>query len=174
LQACLEKVQTVVIYPGNTSPDSPIKEDDKDTWKYEETWSSGSNILGLIVSALAFGVAIAVVGKEGEPGNITISKFIYTGIFVSRMMFNMSLRLFFSFNIFPIGYCNYNEGNSMDHHIGTSGCSFPRCRTNARNERYGTNIQKPRVVFYDCPCGTAYSWRNRLASYLWYPATKHI
>ena len=52
LQATLEKVQTVLKYPGPTAENATIREDDKTTWKFEEKWSSGSNILGLIVAAL--------------------------------------------------------------------------------------------------------------------------
>jgi hypothetical protein len=51
-QATLEKVQTVIKYPGPTPENSTIREDDKNTWKFEEKWSSGSNILGLIVASL--------------------------------------------------------------------------------------------------------------------------
>ena len=52
IQACLEKVQTVIKYPGTTPVNSTIQEEDKDTWKFEENWSRGSNILGLIVASL--------------------------------------------------------------------------------------------------------------------------
>ena len=48
----MEKVQTVLKYPGPTSENATIREDDKTTWKFEEKWSSGSNILGLIVASL--------------------------------------------------------------------------------------------------------------------------
>ena len=52
IQACLEKVQTVLKYPGPTAENATIQEYDKNTWKFEERWSSGSNILGLIVASL--------------------------------------------------------------------------------------------------------------------------
>ena len=52
IQATLEKVQTVIKYPGPTPSNSTIQEDDKDTWQFSENWSRGSNILGLIVAAL--------------------------------------------------------------------------------------------------------------------------
>jgi malate synthase len=37
---------------GFRADTATIREDDKTTWKFEEKWSSGSNILGLIVAAL--------------------------------------------------------------------------------------------------------------------------
>ena len=42
-----------MIYPTN-----------KDTWRFEDKWSSSTNILGLFVFAVITGVAIAVWGRR--------------------------------------------------------------------------------------------------------------
>jgi Na+/H+-dicarboxylate symporter len=51
-QAMLEKSQTVLIYPGKTDLNDSVLEDDKLTWTFEEKWTSGTNILGLIIVSM--------------------------------------------------------------------------------------------------------------------------
>ena len=71
LQATLQQYKTVIIYPGEnitTDPDSGLTIDPEDqySWQFKEEWTSGTNLLGLIVFSLVTGVAIASVGETGE------------------------------------------------------------------------------------------------------------
>ena len=66
--ATFEKVKTEIIYPvPNPNPNSTIQEDDKNSWDFKFVMGGGSNILGLIVASLVFGIAIASVGEKAQP-----------------------------------------------------------------------------------------------------------
>jgi len=52
VQACIEKVETVLRYPGPTSGNATILENDKSTWRFEEKWTSGTNVIGLTLASL--------------------------------------------------------------------------------------------------------------------------
>jgi len=52
VQACLEKVQTVIKYPGPTLENATIREDDKLTWKFEEKWAPGVNFTNIFYELL--------------------------------------------------------------------------------------------------------------------------
>ncbi len=52
VQACLEKVQTVIKYPGQTLENATIREDDKLTWKFEEKWAPSVNFTNIFYQQL--------------------------------------------------------------------------------------------------------------------------
>jgi len=60
IQAATKQASTELIYPNN---DSWVKRD----WEFQTVMKDNTNILGLVVFSLVFGVAIASVGDEGEP-----------------------------------------------------------------------------------------------------------
>lgn len=67
IQAATEQVKTELIYPGATGPNDSIQEGDKHTWNFQTMWAPNTNILGLVVFSLVFGIAIACVGEQAQP-----------------------------------------------------------------------------------------------------------
>jgi len=59
IQACTKQVTTDLMYPNNDTID-------KRDWDFKTSMKDNTNILGLVVFSLVFGVAIAAVGEEGE------------------------------------------------------------------------------------------------------------
>jgi len=60
IQACTKQVTTDLIYPNNETWD-------KRDWNFKTSMKDNTNILGLVVFSLVFGVAIAAVGEDGKP-----------------------------------------------------------------------------------------------------------
>jgi len=72
VQATLQQYKTVLVYPGDISREDPrsgsmLDPTDPTTWELSSSWSSSTNILGLVVFSLATGIAIALSGEEGKP-----------------------------------------------------------------------------------------------------------
>lgn len=59
VEACTKQMYTELIYPGNDTWD-------KRDWNFSTNMKDNTNILGLVVFSLVFGVAIASVGEEGQ------------------------------------------------------------------------------------------------------------
>jgi len=60
IEASTKQVTTDLIYPNNETWD-------KRDWNFKTSMKDNTNILGLVVFSLVFGVAIAAVGEEGKP-----------------------------------------------------------------------------------------------------------
>ena len=63
VQACLEKVQTVIKYPGATLENATIREDDKLTWKFEEKLAPGRKLKHYFVDFRASKKLLSLSGK---------------------------------------------------------------------------------------------------------------
>jgi len=64
IQACTKQVTTDLMYlPTYTINNETL---DKRDWAFKTSMKDNTNILGLVVFSLVFGVAIAAVGEEGE------------------------------------------------------------------------------------------------------------
>jgi Na+/H+-dicarboxylate symporter len=97
IQACTMQMKTELVYPG--SDEIP-----KNDWPFKTTMASNTNILGLVVFSLAFGIAIASVGKEAEP----ILKFFAS--FVAIMMKITGWII----NLAPVGVCFLVAGQILE------------------------------------------------------------
>jgi len=60
IEASTKQVTTDLIYPNNETWD-------KRDWNFKTSMKDNTNILGLVVFSLVFGVAIAAVGEDGKP-----------------------------------------------------------------------------------------------------------
>eukprot|EP00088_Acartia_fossae_P071890 TRINITY_DN9972_c0_g2_i2.p1 TRINITY_DN9972_c0_g2~~TRINITY_DN9972_c0_g2_i2.p1 ORF type:complete len:528 (+),score=122.29 TRINITY_DN9972_c0_g2_i2:78-1661(+) len=72
VQATLQQYKTEIIYPGNEIREDPktgamLDPSDLQTWQMTSSWSSSTNILGLVVFSIATGIAISLSGEEGKP-----------------------------------------------------------------------------------------------------------
>jgi len=69
-QATQQQYRTSLIYPGNAvfNDSGQIRDwNNTLTWKMTGEWTNGSNILGLVVFAVVFGIALATMGEKGKP-----------------------------------------------------------------------------------------------------------
>jgi len=67
VQATLQQHKTVLVYPGNEIRAGGPDPRDPLTWAMESSWTSSTNILGLVVFSIVTGIAIALSGEEGKP-----------------------------------------------------------------------------------------------------------
>lgn len=75
VQACISQAQTTLIAPKNVSLISVKKIQDViplEKWDFEEKYESTTNVLGLVVFAIVFGISL---GKLGEKGKILLDFF---------------------------------------------------------------------------------------------------
>jgi len=91
VQACTQQVTTQLVYKPEYEIDN--KTLPKHDWAFKTSFQDNTNILGLVMFSLVFGVAIASVGEEGKP----VLKFFEA--FVSIMMKLTSWII----NLAPIG-----------------------------------------------------------------------
>jgi len=66
IQACTKQVTTDLIYNIQYTDSENNETLDKRDWAFKTSMKDNTNILGLVVFSLVFGVAIAAVGEEGE------------------------------------------------------------------------------------------------------------
>jgi len=71
VQATLQQYQTKLVYPKmnytDTVTGAEVLTNDMNTWMTTGSWSSSTNILGLVVFAIVTGIAIAITGEDGKP-----------------------------------------------------------------------------------------------------------
>jgi len=72
VQATMQQHKTELVYPGNEMIEDPssgamLDPHNKETWKMTSSWSSSTNILGLVIFSVITGIAISLSGEEGKP-----------------------------------------------------------------------------------------------------------
>ena len=68
----MQQYKTTLVQPSNKLEEDAttgaiIDPEDMTTWRMSSTWSSSTNILGLVIFSVVTGIAIALSGDEGKP-----------------------------------------------------------------------------------------------------------
>lgn len=109
IQATQHQYATELIYPGELNKtdgeNGPwIYPSDKNTWMFKSTWSSSTNIIGLVVFSVVTGIAIANSGQDGVP----LLRFMES---VSIVMMKVTTWII---HLAPVGVCFLIAGQILE------------------------------------------------------------